>query len=142
MSPILPLHLLSLAYVAWNIFHADHMGFSWVRGKVHTLDEKRVRKYHRGTWVGLVLMITTGVLLFIPMREYLLGRPQFFMKMAFVFTLICNGLVIGTLQKTATSRPYASLTSKEKAPLFISGAISTICWIGAAVTALFLVEEF
>lgn len=138
---ILPLHLLSLLYVAWNIVHADHMGFLWIRGKVLKLDEKKVYKYHKGSWIGLSLMITTGLLLFWSMREFLLTRPQFYVKMAFVITLIVNGLVIGSLQKTATTKTFNSLTTQEKIPLFVRGAVSTLAWLGAVTTAFFLLPE-
>jgi hypothetical protein len=137
----LPLHLLSLLYVAWNIFHADHMGFTWMRGKVKVLDEAKVHTYHIRSWIGLVLMIVTGFLLFWPMREFLLTRPQFYAKMAFVVTLVCNGFLIGNLQKKATTRTFASLSAEEKIPLFLSGAVSTLSWCGAAVMAFFLLPD-
>jgi hypothetical protein len=139
---LLPLHLLSLLYILWNIAHADHLGFSWMRGKIKILNEEKVHVYHRGSWVGLSCMLFTGFLLFLPMREYLLTRPQFYIKMAFVITLICNGFVIGKLQKTATTKTYASLSFYEKAPLVTSGAISITAWIGSIVTSFYLIEEF
>lgn len=139
---ILPLHLFTLGFLAWNILRADHLGFLWIRGKVVHLDEPSVHRYHRNTWIGLCGMIITGVLLFLPMREYLLERPQFYLKMAFVVTLIANGFVIGHLQKTARTQAFENLTFRQKLPLLLSGAVSTIAWIGAATTAFFLVEEF
>lgn len=136
----LPLHLLSLLFVAWNVFHADHMGFDWIRGKVSVLNESVVKKYHTRTWIGLGLMIITGFILFWPMHEYLLGRTQFSIKMAFVVTLICNGFVINHLMKRATTHTFKELSFSEKLPLFISGAVSTIAWLGAAITAFFINE--
>lgn len=138
---VLPLHLASLTYVAWNVVHADHLGFNWIRGKEQILDTLSVKKYHRGSWIGLGLMIVTGVILFFPMREFLLTRPQFYVKMAFVITLVCNGLVIGKLQHVATSRTFASLTFSEKLPLFISGAVSTLAWVGATLGGFFLIPD-
>lgn len=139
---LLPLHLLTLAFVAWTAFHADHMGLAWMRGKIKVLDDAKVRKLHNRTWIGLSLMIVTGFLMFWPMREYLMGRPQFWAKMFFVLALIINGFAIGRLQKVSTTREYADLSDREKAPLLISGAVSTISWISAATLAFFLVEEF
>lgn len=139
---ILPLHLLTLAFLAWNIVRADHLGFLWIRGTLKTLDKKRVQTLHRNTWIGLGGMIITGVLLFIPMKDYLLMRPQFLLKMAFVFTLLVNGMIIGHLQKVSTTVEYSSLSLSQKVPLYISGAVSTIAWLGAAISALFIVEEF
>lgn len=135
---VLPLHLLVLAYVAWTVYRADHMGFDWIRGKIRVLDEARVEKLHLHTWLGLTGMIVTGLLLFWPARDYLLARPQFYVKMVFVGALIINGLVIGNLQKVALRRSYAELSTREKLPLMISGAVSTLSWLGASALAFFL----
>lgn len=137
----LPLHLLSLTYIAWNVVRADHMGFMWIRGKAEKLNENTIKKLHRGTWFGISLMIITGLFLFWPLRDYLLTRPQFYIKMAFVVTLIANSFAIEKLSHTATVKSFASLSTKEKLPLFISGAISTTSWVGATLTAFFLVSE-
>ncbi len=137
----LPLHLISLAYVAWNVFHADHSGFNWMRGKEKLLSKKEVSKYHHGTWIGLILMVITGASLFYPMREFLLTRPQFYVKMSFVLVLIINGLAIGKISHIATEKTFDSLTAQEKFPLLLSGAISTIAWLGALITAFFLIPD-
>ncbi|MFA5131873.1 MAG: hypothetical protein WC444_00940 [Candidatus Paceibacterota bacterium] len=137
----LPLHFIALAFVAWNVFHADHMGFNWIQGKVEKLDARTVEKYHKRTWIGLLLMIGTGVALFWPEREFLLARPQFYIKMAFVATLFLNSFAIGNLKEKSTTRAYASLSVRERIPLFLSGALSTISWLGAAVMALFLIPD-
>lgn len=131
-------HLLSLAFVFFTIVRADYFGMSWIQGRKKTLDPRVLTNLHRSTWVGLSLMILTGIMLFLPMRDYLLTRPQFYIKMAFVITLICNGFVIGHLQKVAATHSFASLTTSQKTPLFVSGVVSTISWAGAAITALFL----
>lgn len=142
MSEIfLPLHLLALAFVAWNVVLADHMGFNWMRGKDQVLDEKRVRKYHIRTWIGLLLMIVTGFTMFWPMREFLLTRPQFYVKMGFVLALFLNSFAIGRLSKISTEKTFASLSTKEKIPLMISGGISTISWLGAVLGGFFLIPD-
>jgi uncharacterized membrane protein len=138
---ILPIHILSLAYIAWNVAMADHMGFTWIEGSVSLLDEKKVKKYHYSTLLGLVLIIITGFMLFWPMREFLLTRTQFYIKMGFVLALIINSFVIGILSKTSTTKTFASLTTKEKIPLFISGAVSTLSWLGAILMAFFLIPD-
>lgn len=137
----LPLHLLALAFVAFYVFQADHLGFNWIRGKVSMLDKATVEKYHKRTWIGLMLMILTGLVLFWPTREYLFTRPQFFIKMGFVLALFINSFVIGILSKTSTTKTYASLTFSQKLPLIISGGVSTISWLGATGMAFFLEQE-
>lgn len=135
---ILPLHLLTLAFVVWTIIQADMLGMSWIQGKKHTLDETVVKKHHRNTWIGLVGMMITGFLIFWPMREFLLHRPQFWVKMAFVASLVVNGFVIGRLQSLAIEKSYKELTHKEKMPLYVSATASTLSWLGAATLAFFL----
>ena len=139
---ILPLHLFILALTAWNIVLADHMAFSWIRGKVNMLRKEETMKYHKRMWIGLIGMIITGVMMFWPMREFLLTRPQFYVKMLFVLGLVANGFVIGKLQHVATKQWYKELTLKEKVPLFISGAVSTLCWLGAAVGGFYLIPDY
>jgi hypothetical protein len=38
----------------------------------------------------------------------------------------------------ATERPFKSVSTSEKRRLFVSGALSTIGWAGAAVSAVFM----
>lgn len=139
---LLPLHLLTLTFVAWTALHADHMGFKWILGREQTLDKETTEKFHTRIWIGLGGMILTGFLMFWPMREYLLSRPQFYAKMFFVLALVANGFAIGSLQKVAFRKSFKELTTKERVPLLISGAVSTISWIGAATLAFFLVPEY
>lgn len=135
---LLPLHLLTLAFVVWTIIQADMLGMSWISGKKSTLNETIVKKHHRNTWIGLVGMIITGLFIFWPMREYLIHRPQFWVKMAFVATLVVNGFVIGRLQNLTIQKSYKELSHKEKVPLYVSAIASSLSWLGAAVGAFFL----
>jgi hypothetical protein len=132
-----PLHVVALVYLAWQIVHADHMGFSWIRGKTAILNRALVRKYHERTWIGLVAIIITGLFLFFDNREFI-RYPQFYVKMFFVGTLLVNAVAIGKLSKVTTTKTFSSLSTKEKIPLFISGAISTGAWLGAFAMAYFI----
>lgn len=134
----LPLHLLSLAYVIWTAFHADRLGLLWMEGKKEKLDGAVIRTYHRHMWVGLCFMLLTGFLNFYPMREYLLARPQFYIKMSFVLVLIINGFAIGHLQKKAITHSFKELSTRERMPLFLSAGASTVGWAGAIIMAFFL----
>lgn len=135
---LLPLHLISLFYALMSVARADHLGLIWIRGKVDTLDAKKIDSLHRHSFIGLSLMIVTGFFLFLPMREYLLTQHQFFVKMAFVATLLVNGFVIGRLKNIASTRKFSSLSTREKFPLFVSGFVSTISWLGAILGGIYL----
>lgn len=138
---ILPLHLLVLLYAVWNIFHADHLGLKWITGKINVLHKEDIRKYHVRVWIGLIGMIITGFIMFWPMHEYLLTRWQFLLKISFVIALVANGFAIGSIQDVATKKRFKELTLREKIPLFISGAVSSIGWIGAAIMAFFIIPD-
>lgn len=109
--------------------------------RIKTLEVSEAKKYYYRISTLLGLMIITGFSLFWPLREFLLTRPQFYLKMSFVIALIINSIVISYLQKIATTRSFASLTLKEKLPLFISGAFSTVCWILTATAGFYLIPE-
>ncbi len=138
---VLPIHLFTLGFIAWTVLCADHMAFEWMRGKTQVLDEAKVRRLHKHTWIGLCAMIATGLLMFWPIHEYLLTRPQFYAKMAFVVTLITNGFVIGHLQKVALAKSFKELTFREKLSLIISGLVSTLAWLGAAAGGFYLIPD-
>ncbi len=126
------LHLLVLALTAVVIVFADHEGWQYVRGKKAVLSTARVQWLHRAVWVGLLGMIMTGIGLTTEEPE-VFEEPMFYVKMVMVLALIINGVAISFLSKVATTTPFASLTTKQRVPLFISGAVSVGCWIGAAL---------
>lgn len=55
--------------------------------------------------------------------------------------LPANGFAIGNIQKIATRKHFKELTWKEKAPLLISGAVSTFGWIGVAIGGFFIIPD-
>lgn len=135
---ILPLHITSLVFSVINIFLAEHQAFNWFFGKTSTLNKKTLLKYHHLVLLGLSLMIITGATLFWPMREYLLSNFVFGIKMFFVAVLIVNSFFIGRLMNVAVENSYASLSSRERLPLILSGVVSTLGWLGAFISAFFL----
>lgn len=137
-STVLFIHVTAVFCAFAGILYADRLAFSWIRGKKHVLDAKLLQRTHWFMSVALALFIGSGLLLFWPVRSYLLQSTPFFIKMGFVGTLIVNSFVIARLMPLATQKSFKELTLKEKTPLFLSGAVSTLCWVGAAITALFL----
>ena len=133
---LVQIHVGALFLLIPVILFADHEGFSWIRGKKETLNPKVMLILHRLVWAGLGVMIVTGAIMFWPLKDYLLYTPAFYIKMFFVLVLVINSFFINRFMKVALERPYALLTPEEKKPLFISGAASTISWIGAVIAAL------
>lgn len=131
-------HLISLGLTACAILFADSTGFQWIRGKIEVIQEKTLSRLHWAVGIGLGLMLGSGSVLFWPLREYLLSTPAFYIKMAFVLALIVNSFVIDKLMRLAIKQPFQSLSQDQKTKLYISGAVSTVCWLGAATSAFFL----
>lgn len=132
------IHLVSLAFCIGGIVYADHLGFSWMRGKVTTLHKTSLYRAHHAVGIGLGLMLGSGSVLFWNLHRYLLHQPLFYIKMSMVLALIINSFFIERFLEVATKLPFTSLTQKQKKPLFISGAVSLIGWAGAVVVAYLL----
>ena len=128
-------HLTVLALTVVIILIADKQGLSWMRGKKEMINPKILHTLHVLMWVGLGLMITTGAIMASEYWEFLITDPAFRIKMVFVGALIINGLFIGGLSQVATTTPFRDLSMARKLPLFISGMVSFVGWIGAFIAA-------
>jgi len=137
-SLLIFLHVSFLCLAGVGILIADHSALMWVHGKQQVIGKKALFIAHWIVTTALLGLIYTGLLLFWPLRDYLLTQPLFLLKLALVAALLINSMVIERLMHVAAYRPYASLTTGQKVPLFISGAVSSASWAGALLTALFL----
>lgn len=133
---ILPLHILILIITLICIIWADIYASLWLHGKKQILNPKIINQLHTAVTIGLIGMITTGIVLFWPLREYLTDNsPNFFVKMFFVFALVVNSFVIEKYMKLATTQTFKDISLRQKVILFISGGISSLSWIGAILAA-------
>jgi hypothetical protein len=137
---LLTIHISILLVTIGIILYSDHEAFLYMRGKKATLNLYRMQILHKLVWAGLLGMIATGFTMFLPMREYLLQQPEFLIKISFVAMLVLNAFFIGKLMPLSATKPFAELLPKEKRSLFISGALSTIGWLGAITMAIILFE--
>lgn len=137
---LLPVHIVILLFIFWNIFKADHSALSWIRGKVNILDSVKMKKLHDNVFYGLIGMTITGIGLYLLLQEKLSASPAFKIKMALVGVLFINSLIIYKLMPTASEKKYSELSTKEKLPLILSGVVSTLSWIGVLIAVTFLPE--
>lgn len=135
-------HLVSLAIAAGGILYADSLGMKWIRGKIERLDVLDLERAHLIVSIALLLLVITGGIMFWPMRSYLLFQPLFLLKMAFVLLLILNSFVIDSMMHLSRLHSFRDLAQRQKISLFVSGAVSTVCWLGAGITALILFFPF
>ncbi len=132
------LHILAISVTGLTVLYSDEQGLMWMLGKKELLDAKRIELLHTIVSIGLALVILTGGLMALRGLTYYLQNPVFLIKMGFVFVLIVNGLFIGKIASLATTRSFASLTSRERLPLLVSGAASVMGWAGALLAGLLL----
>ena len=137
--PIVGIHLTTLFIAALVIIYSDHQGFLYFRGKKQLLSQSFLKWSHHLVWAGLLTMILTGILLTIPQWEYRLTQSEFYIKMAFVGVLVVNAFAIGALSKLAGTTPFDSLQKEQKRTLLLSGALSSMCWIGATMMGMFFI---
>lgn len=131
-------HLTTIFTLIPIIIGNDILALLWVRGTIPLLSRTLLTWVHWIVWGGLLLMIGSGFVMFLSYQDYLLSLPAFYIKMVFVAALLVNAFVIGKHHPTASERTYASLSSAERRPLFLSAAVSTVAWIGAYTAAQLL----
>lgn len=137
-NPVLYAHIGSLCVAGTGVMVADSSAMNWLRGKRETVSRAAIFIAHWIVTIGLAGLIVSGLFLFWPLREYLVGQPLFWLKMGFVGALVINSFFIEQLMHVAAYRPFAELSVRERVPLFVSGAVSGISWVGAFFIALML----
>ncbi len=134
MDILLAIHFFTLILTAVCIIYTDSLGALWMVGKKQVLDEKIVTKMHTGITLGLIIMITSGVFLFVRGSEYIVEfSSTFLFKFGFVLVLVVNSFVISHLMKYAFTSPFKDLSYKIKMTLLLSGAVSTSSWIATTI---------
>ncbi len=132
---VLAVHVSAFIYNIAIVVTADVMAGLWVFGKKPLLSLRTLMLLHYSLYAGLVLAITSGVLLFSQSASYLLTVPAFYAKTVFIVALVANSFFIGKHIQVASQKTFTELTPQERTPLLISGAISTISWVGAFIAA-------
>ena len=135
---LLYIHVAAICVAVSTIIIADHEVFGWIFGEKEVLARDRMRGIHWTMWGALLTLIGTGFFMFLPTYEYLLTQPLFILKLLFVMVLVVNAVLIGNLMEVALTRPFATLSFKEKMRFFVSGAISTFSWASTIGLGLYL----
>lgn len=135
---VLPIHIAAFFVSIIGVVVADAHAFLWVLGKLPTLPQRRLERLHHLVSAGLLTAVTTGFLMFWPVRDYLLYETSFQIKVTFVAALIINSFVIARHMDVAFARSYRELSWAARWPLLLSGAVSTVSWAGTFIAAQFL----
>lgn len=131
----LTVHVTTVMFTLLVVAIADLHGFLWLVGKKETLPHKRMKLLHTLVWLGLSISMFAGFMMFKSYPEYLLSLWAFRFKLLFVALLVINAFFIGKHIRLASEMPFQTVSPSEKKALLVSGAVSTLCWVGAYVAA-------
>lgn len=135
---MLTAHLSILLATVLVILYTDHLAFRYLIGHITRLDEVRMRRLHYAVGAGLVGMVLTGAWMAYPAFGALWALPLFQLKLAFVALLVLNAFNLGMALSVAAHSSFRELSVIQKARLLFGGALSSVSWIGAIVSAFVL----
>jgi uncharacterized membrane protein len=136
------IHLFGVAIGAGGAFTSDGIFFASLRDKKISKDEFGIMKYSsQMTWLGLILLIISGVGLFGMNPEYLSQSAKFLLKMTIVGTLLLNGIVFHLAHLPFIGKHVGELLVKKNKPndledtpyLLFSGVVSLTSWVLAII---------
>ena len=128
-------HILGVALGAGAAFTGDLTFITSVRNKRITSSEFRImRLTSRIVWIGVIMLILSGVGLVLLRPEIFLHSGKFWAKMTVLGIIISNGLLfhfyhLPTIKKSIDKTFAASLPLiKKRGWLVGSGAVSVLSW--------------
>lgn len=134
------LHILGAVLGAGGAFMSDFMFFSSVKDKTITTTELRFLKLGSTmVWVGLIVAIVSGALLFSLDPVHYLASSKFLVKMTAVLVILVNGLFFHYMHipRIERHRDVDFSTShefkKHSNTLVASGAVSILSWLTALI---------
>ena len=131
-------HLLGVVVSMGGAFTSDAIFFSSIRDeKVSNTEVRFLKLGGRMVWIGLALIVISGLLLFATDTERYLDSAKFLAKMTIVAVLILNGLVFHLVHIPRFHRhanqhfPSSDEFMRAIPSLLLSGVISTTSWLSA-----------
>ena len=137
---LLIIHLFGVVLGGGGAFASDLIFMSAVKDKKISSTEMRfLRLGGKMVWLGLAILVISGVFIFFGDTENYLHSSKFLAKMTIVGIIIINGLVfhayhIPRLHRHINNHFPSSDEFIRNAPLLLgSGAISMVSWISAII---------
>lgn len=134
-------HLIGLALGAGAAFFSDFLFTHILKDRIIRIAEFNILKLASSVvWIGLSVLVASGLAIFLGDTERLLDSPKFLAKMTIVFTLFVNGLLFHFIHLPRIEKLLGKDLSKSKLfmnnyanSFFISGAVSGVSWMAALV---------
>ncbi|MBI5786999.1 MAG: hypothetical protein HY446_00390 [Candidatus Niyogibacteria bacterium] len=134
------LHLFGVAIGAGGAVVSDFMFFSSVKdGKISKTEMRFLLIGSRTVWLGLFILVLSGIGLVTLNPERILASEKFWAKMTIVAVIFINGLLFHRYHIPLLSRHVGENFSRSeefanrKPFLLASGAISIVSWASAII---------
>jgi hypothetical protein len=137
-------HFIGLAIGLGSVLLVDVL---WMRAQSNEKFSHSVRQIFPilsgAIWIGLVILIASGLLLMLERPSYYLHEAYFQLKLLVTVIILLNGLYLNIkirprLDSLLSSAEY---TGPGRLAALASGAISIVSWFAALVLALFRSTE-
>jgi len=129
-------HLLGVVLGMGGAFASDLIFFSSIRDERITDTELRImRLASMMVWVGLTIILISGVLIFSINPQSYLSSTKFLAKMTIVLVLILNGVIFHLIHMPRFHRhkdhhfPSSDEFERKIPLLLIGGVVSSVSWI-------------
>jgi hypothetical protein len=133
-------HIFGVALGAGGAYVSDAIFFSSIKDeKISKTEMRFITIGSTFVWVGLALLILSGIGIFLVDTEKYLDSGKFLAKMNIVFVILVNGIVFHSSHLPRIRRhvdhhfPSSDEFMRKKPLLIISGAISFTSWSFALV---------
>lgn len=133
-------HLLGVTVGAGAAFTTDAMFFSAFRDmKIDKTEFRLVKVGSTMVWIGILMLLVSGYLLFSLNPERYMASSKFLVKMTVVGIIVVNGLILHTKVMPFLSKYIGKSLKKDseflsrRGLLMTSGAISATSWITALI---------
>lgn len=133
---IVGLHLVGIVLGFGAALMADIFFFKFLKDRKVTEDQVKILKvFSKIIWVGLGIIIFSGLLLFLSNIEFYLNSAKFLTKMSVIGVIVINGLVLNfAVTPKLTSISFTAGKDEDnkmqnaRSLAFASGAISAVSW--------------
>jgi hypothetical protein len=133
-------HLMGVALGAGGAFLSDSMFISSVKDNRFSKTEIRFLKLaSKMVWIGIILLVLSGIFIFFTDTEYYLASSKFLAKMSIVLIIILNGIAFHFWhlplihQHENIHFPTSNTFTNRRMWVLASGAISIISWLSALI---------
>lgn len=139
-QPIMALHLVGFALGVGGITVSSILFFRFLKDfKISPSEDKVLKTISQVVWLGLFLVILSGIGLYVPKMEMLNESPVFLVKMVVVLIIILNGafldLVISPklIKISFKGSGLVSKIQRMRSMAFASGAVALVSWYSAFI---------